>query len=110
MKMYEGKRVIGVNIVYMLAHDLEIIEDTSALLNPNHFEAFKVDKNLKLRQFWDALQQKHLHETGNWYIFDEGDRFVGPDESIDEALDRIDREYCEKTGRWELFIWNDEQK
>ena len=108
--MNEGKRVIGVNIAYMLANDLEIINDTTVLLNQHHFDRFKVDRDPQLRQFWEALQQKHLYESGNWNIFGDGDRFVHEGESVDDALDRIDHEYCVKTGRWELFIWDDKQK
>ena len=91
----------------MLAHYDDIINDTSAILNPHHFEKFKYDENRKLRQFWDGLQKKHLHETGNWNLFNEGGRFMGPNETEDEAYNRIDNEYCAKTDRWELFIWED---
>lgn len=108
--MNESKTVVGVNIVYLLAHYIEIIEDTSAILNPRHFERFKYDENKTLRLFWDGLQRNHLHKTGNWNIFNEGGRFMRSNETENEAYDRIDREYCEKTGHWELFIWNEKQK
>ena len=49
--------------------------------------------------------EKHQIESGNWYLFGPGERFVGANESYGEALERIDREYCEKTGHWDLFEW-----
>jgi hypothetical protein len=110
MKMYRGKRVIGLNIPYLMAHDLEIINDTSVLLNENHFRKLQFSDDPKLRLFWDGLKRKHLYESGNWNIFADEGRFTGPNESIEDAYDRIDREYCAKTGRWELFIWDEKQK
>lgn len=43
-------------------------------------------------------------------IFSDEGRFMRPNESIEDAYDRIDREYCAKTDRWKLFIWDEKQK
>ncbi|WP_297981541.1 hypothetical protein [uncultured Methanobrevibacter sp.] len=53
------------------------------------------------------MYQKHLVESGNWYIFGRGDRWIGPNETWEEAEYRILREYCEATGHWDLFIWEE---
>lgn len=53
------------------------------------------------------MKKKQLNESGNWYIFGRGDPWIGPDETWQEAEDRIVREYCEATGHWDLFIWEE---
>ena len=63
--------------------------------------------SIKTKLFGDNIKQKQLYESGNWYTFGRGDRWIGPDETWEEAEDCIVREYCEATGHWDLFIWKE---
>ena len=56
------------------------------------------------------MYQKHQIESGNWYIFGRGERWIGKNETREEAADRIVRDYCKATGHWDLFIWEEVEK
>ena len=101
------KRAKFFNPDYLLLHADEIINNTSVLLPQWFFLCIQFDEDPKFRDIWRRMYQKHQVESGNWYIFGRGDRWIGPNESWEEAEDRIVREYCEATGHWDLFIWKE---
>ena len=101
------KRANRLNLDYLLLHSNEIIEDTSILSPQWMFLGLEFSPNDNLRNIWSRMYQKHQVESGNWYIFGRGDRWIGPNETWEEAEDRIVREYCEATGHWDLFIWKE---
>lgn len=102
------KRAIFFNIPYLLDHADEIINNTDVLLPEWILHATETpDDGDVLKDIWNRMRQKHLHESGNWYIFGRGNRWIGPNETEDEAEDRVVREYCEATGHWDLFIWKE---
>ena len=101
------KRAEFFNPDYLLLHADEIINNTSVLLPQWFFLCIQFDEDPKFRRIWQRMYQKHQVESGNWYIFGRGDRWIGPNETWEEAEDRIVREYCEATGHWDLFIWKE---
>lgn len=101
------KRAEDVNWDYLLLHADEIINNTSVLSPQWLFLPIEFDDEEKFRDIWRRMYQKHQVESGNWYIFGRGDRWIGPNETWEEAEDRIVREYCEATGHWDLFIWKE---
>ena len=101
------KRAKFFNPDYLLLHAEEIINDTSVLLPQWFFLGIRYDEDSKFRDIWKRMFQKHQVESGNWSIFGRGDRWIGPNETWEEAEDRIVREYCEATGHWGLFIWEE---
>ena len=101
------KRAEFFNPDYLLLHADEIINNTSVLLPHWFFLCIEFDEDPKFRRIWQRMYQKHQVESGNWYIFGRGDRWIGPNETWEEAEDRIVREYCEATGHWDLFIWEE---
>ena len=101
------KRAERLNKEYFLKHAQEIINNVSVLLPEWLFLGIDHCDDADLRYFGKLLYRKHLHESGNWYIFGRGDRWIRPGETWDEAEDRIVREYCEATGHWDLFIWEE---
>ena len=101
------KRANRLNLDYLLLHSNEIIEDTSILSPQWMFLGLRFSPNDTHRDIWRRMYQKHQVESGNWYIFGRGDRWIGPNETWEEAEDRIVREYCEATGHWDLYIWEE---
>ena len=102
------KRAEFFNINYLLDHADEVINNTDVLLPEWILWATEsYDDGAVLKDIWKRMRKKHLHESGNWYIFGRGDRWIGPGETWEEAEDRIVREYCEATGHWDLFIWKE---
>ena len=101
------KRAEDINIPYFLEHSKDIINNTEVLLPEWLFWGWDISEDFDRRYYWNQLVQKHRRESGNWYIFGRGDRWVGPGETWEEAEDRIVREYCEATGHWDLFIWKE---
>lgn len=90
----------GINIDYFLEHFEEILNNTDVLLTP-------IDSFLRWKGYdyhAEAIKRKH---GANWSIFGRGDRFINPGECAWEAYRRIDREYCEATGHWDLFEWEE---
>lgn len=102
------KRAVIININYLINHAEEIINNTTVLFPEWLYRRSKnsTDGNI-LQDIWRRMYQKHQIESGNWYIFGRGDRWIGPGETWEEAEDRIVREYCEATGHWDLFIWKE---
>lgn len=102
------KRAEWINTDYLLNHAEDIINNTKVL-----FPEWLVRKTQSfddgdiLSDIWERIRKKQLNESGNWYIFGRGDPWIGPDETWQEAEDRIVREYCEATGHWDLFIWKE---
>lgn len=101
------KRAVSVNISYFKEHFEEIKNNTGVLLPEWLFKGLSANRSWEFQYMIDQLTKKHLHESGNWYIFGRGDRWIGPGETWEEAEDRIVREYCEATGHWDLFIWEE---
>ena len=101
------KRAEFFNPNYLLLHADEIINNTSVLLPQWFFLCIQFDEDPKFTDIWRRMYQKHQVESGNWYIFGRGDRWIGPNETWEEAEDRIVRGYCEATGHWDLFIWEE---
>lgn len=103
------KRATSINIPYLVDHSEEIINRTDVLFpywlwQRSHSPT--VDKE-ELLIIFRRIEQKQLYETGNWYAFGRGDRWILPGETWEEAEDRIVNDYCEATGHWDLFIWED---
>ena len=67
----------------------------------------KTTEGKYLLNIFKQIERKQLNESGNWYIFGRGERWIRPGETWDEAQDRIVREYCEATRHWDLFIWKE---
>ena len=101
------KRAVDVNISYFKKHFEEIINNTQVLLPEWLFMHWEISGSSELNDFWRKLVQKHRRESGNWYIFGRGEWYVNPGEHPLAAEDRIVKEYCETTGHWDLFIWED---
>ncbi len=103
------KRAEFINKNYLLLHSEEIINNTDVLFPYWQWLATRnpVEDDDYLRRIWERIEQKQLHESGNWHIFGRGDRWIRPNETDQEAEDRIVREYCEATGHWDLFIWKE---
>ena len=101
------KRAKFFNPDYLLLHAEEIINDTSVLLPQWFLLGIRYDEDSKFSDIWKRMFQKHQVESGNWSIFGRGDCWIGPNETWEEAEDRIVREYCEATGHWGLFIWEE---
>lgn len=102
------KRAEGIDRVYLTNHAEEIINNTDVLF-PEWLwmRAQLPDDGEYLKDIFEQIRRKQLNESGNWYIFGRGDPWIGPDETWQEAEDRIVREYCEATGHWDLFIWKE---
>lgn len=102
------KRAEGINRVYLTNHAEEIINNTDVLFPEWLWRHAQLpDDGEYLKDIFKQIQRKQLNESGNWYIFGRGDPWIGPDETWEEAEDRIVREYCEATGHWDLFIWKE---
>lgn len=102
------KRAEGINRVYLTNHAEDIINNTDVLFPEWLWSRAQLpDDGEYLKDIFKQIQRKQLNESGNWYIFGRGDRWIGPDETWQEAEDRIVREYCEATGHWDLFIWKE---
>ena len=101
------KRAEHINMNYLITHKEDIINNTNVLFPQGLVSCLEFDENDAYRDIWRGMHQKHQRESGNWYIFGRGDRWIGPSETWDEAQDRIVREYCEATGHWDLFIWKE---
>ncbi|MBQ6099281.1 MAG: hypothetical protein IJL02_05395 [Methanobrevibacter sp.] len=103
------KRAEVINRNYLVDHAEDIINNTDVIFpywlwSGSHSET--TDGEFLLNIF-KRIEQKQLYESGNWNIFGRGDPWIGPGETWEEAEDRIVREYCEATGHWDLFIWNE---
>ena len=103
----KDKRVVGLNIPYFLMHAKEIIEDTT-LMNPEYMQDLSNLYNEDYYYYYGYWNRK-FYDSGNAYMFGRGQYFMNPGETRQEALNRIDHEYCEETGRWDLYIWVDEE-
>lgn len=101
--MVKIKVVVGLNIPYFLEHAEEIINNTDVLLPYIPFTAL----SLEYGDYFEALKRKHLHETGKWNAFGRSQTFINRGESEWGAMRRVEREYCEATGHWDLFIWKE---
>ena len=102
------KRAVLIDRTYLINHSEDIINNTSVLFPEWLWRRSKCsDDGEILQDIWRRMHQKHQRETGNWHIFGRGDRWIGPGETWEEAEDRIVREYCEATGHWDLFIWEE---
>ena len=109
--MYENKKVIDVNLDYFLEHAEEIINDTEHILNPYSVRILEFvseethEKCEQLRWYYYQLEKTHKEM---WMMFGRGNWFMRPGETDrNKALNRVDHEYCEATGRWDLYIWAD---
>lgn len=107
--MYKDKIAIAVNYDYFLEHAEEIINDTEHILNPYAIGVLahlsKEDHERYEDLYWYYQKLKETHKE-MWMMFGRGDWFMKPGETDrNKALDRVDHEYCEATGRWDLFIW-----
>ena len=100
------KVAIGINTDYLKLHADDIINNTSVLLNPYYFLNLRHSSDPELRRIAKEIDKKQL-ESGNGYMFGPDQYFIKAGENEGEALDRIDREYCEATGHWDLFIWKE---
>ena len=101
------KRAVSVNIPYFKKHFEEIKNNTDVLLPEWLFKGLAANRSWEFQYMIDQLTKKHLHESGNWHIFGRGEWYVNPGEHPLAAEDRIVNEYCEATGHWDLFIWED---
>ena len=102
------KRAEGIDRVYLTNHAEEIINNTDVVFHEWLWRQAQLpDDGEYLKDIFKQIQRKQLNESGNWYIFGRGDPWIGPDETWEEAEDRIVREYCEATGHWDLFIWKE---
>jgi len=102
------KRAEWININYLVDHADEIINRNDVLFPQWLFHRSQsYNDGAVLKDIWKRLERKQLHESGNWFIFGRGDKWINPGETWEEAEDRIVREYCEATGHWDLFIWKE---
>lgn len=101
------KRAEGINIDYFLKHSEDIINNTDVLLPEWLFWGWNISDDKKLREFWIRLVEKHRNESGNWFIFSHKEDWIMPYEICQEARDRIVIKYCESTGHWDLFLWEE---
>ncbi|WP_295612115.1 hypothetical protein [uncultured Methanobrevibacter sp.] len=102
------KRAEFINIDYLVDHAEEIINNTDVLFPYWQWLSSKKSTDGEdLQYIWKAIERKQQYESGNWNIFGRGDRWIYPGETDQEAEDRIVREYCEATGHWDLFIWEE---
>ena len=102
------KRAEFININYLTNHADDIINNTKVLFPEWLWDRSQLpDDGEYLKDIFAQIKQKQLHETGNWFIFGRGDKWINPGETWEEAEDRIVREYCEATGHWDLFIWKE---
>lgn len=103
------KRAVTININYLKKHIEDIANNTDVLL-PQFLipSGSSTDKDYHI--YYEKLLKKHLYESGNWYIFGRGERWIGKNETWEEAEDRIVRDYCKATGHWDLFIWEEVEK
>lgn len=97
------KIVKGLNLSYFLKHADEIINNTDVLLNQRITYMIPPE----YYPYVTALNRKHIGESGNWYIFGRNQSFKKPGETAGEAYARIDHEYCEATGHWDLYEWEE---
>ena len=102
------KRAEWINTNYLVKHAENIINNTRVLF-PEWLvrKTRSYDDGDYLQNIWERMYQKHQRETGNWYAFGRGDKWILPGETWEEAEDCIVREYCEATGHWDLFIWKE---
>ena len=94
----------------MIKHSEEIINNVSVLFPQWLFSCLEFDEEYKYRDIYNQMFKKHQIESGNWYIFGRGERWIGKNETWEEAEDRIVRDYCKATGHWDLFIWEEVEK
>ena len=100
------KVAIGINTDYLKLHADDIINNTSVLLNPYKFLNLRYSSDPELRRIAEEIDKKQL-ESGNSYMFGPDQYFINAGENEGEALQRIEREYCEATGHWDLYIWKE---
>lgn len=107
--MYEDKKVMGINYDYFLEHAEEIINDTVHILNPFPMEFLGClsekdhKKHDEIYLYYQRLKETHQEM---WMMFGRGNWFMKPGETDEaEALNRVNHEYCEATGRWDLYVW-----
>ena len=104
------KRTKFLNLKYLLLHAEDIINNTEVLAPQWLFSCLEFDEEYKYRDIYKQMFKKHQIESGNWYIFGRGERWIGKNETWEEAEDRIVRDYCKATGHWDLFIWEEVEK
>lgn len=104
------KRAKFLNLKYLLLHAEDIINNTEVLSPQWLFSCLEFDEEYKYRDIYNQMFKKHQIESGNWYIFGRGERWIGKNETWEEAEDRIVRDYCKATGHWDLFIWEEVEK
>ena len=104
--MITMKVAIGINTDYLKLHADDIINNTSVLLNPYPFGSLEFSDDQELRRIAKEIDKKQL-ESGNSYMFGPGQYFIKAGENEGEALERIEHEYCEATGHWDLYIWEE---
>lgn len=102
----KGKKVVDINIPYFLEHAEEIINNTGVVLNPYTMKLLKYPEDGRYAGFYHMIEKKQI-DSGNWGAFRRPEYYTKPGETENQALNRIDHEYCEATGHWDLFVWED---
>lgn len=108
---YKNKKVVGVNTSFVLNHLDEIVDSATKvakkgiLLAPDPFYGWST----KYPHEYSKIDKAFL-ETGNWYNFGPSQAFIKSGETEYEAINRINHEYCEYTGFWDLFKWKEVKK
>ncbi|MCQ2738585.1 MAG: hypothetical protein MJ224_08270 [archaeon] len=97
----------GLNRDYLKEHADDIINNTDVLLNPYCITFLKYSPDPELELIYYLINEKH---KDNFRLFGRGNYFMKPGETRGEALARVDLEYCEATGHWDLFKWEEVPK
>ncbi|MCQ2738372.1 MAG: hypothetical protein MJ224_07175 [archaeon] len=101
------KLVKGLNEDYLKEHADDIINNTNALLCPFSIDYIRFSQDPELEIIYYLINEKHKN---NFQLFGRGNYFMKPGETREEAFARVDLEYCEATGHWDLFKWEEVPK
>ncbi len=108
-KEYKYKNPVSANVDYFLEHAEEMIADTEHVLDPvviNIIELKAYDHKYEayIQRSVDLWRKAHVEHD---MMFGRGKFYLSPGETEPQAKYRMAHEYCEATGHWDLFVWED---
>lgn len=108
---YKNKKAVGVNTSFLSNHLDEIVDSATKVAKKGILLApYPILHSLKRYSPEEKKINKAFLETGNWYHFGPSQAFIKSGETESEAINRINHEYCEYTGFWDLFEWKEVKK
>lgn len=108
-KNYRYKKPVSANVDYFLEHAEEMIADTEHVLNPTFINIIELDADghkyeAYIQRSVDLWRKSHVEHD---MMFGRGKFYLSPGETDLQAGYRMAHDYCEATGRWDFFVWED---